>query len=53
METYAADVELSDGPLRQDRLRQHPDNQVSVVKRVVIKGPVVVALHLDTHETDV
>lgn len=50
--TYAADAELSYGPLRKDRLRQHLDDQVSVVQRVVIKGPVVVTLHLDTGEEE-
>lgn len=45
--TYAADVELSYRPLRQNRLGQHLDDQVSVVQRILIEGPVVVTLHLD------
>lgn len=47
--TYTADVELSNGPFRQDGFRQHLDDQVPVVQGVVVKGPVVITLHLDTH----
>lgn len=43
---YTADVELSYGPFRQDRLWQHLDNQVPVVQGVLVKGPVVITLHL-------
>ena len=45
-DSYAADAELSYGPLWQNRLRQHLDDQVAVVQRILVKGPVVVTLHL-------
>ena len=48
---YAADLELADGPLGQNRLRQHLDDQVSVVQRVLVKRPVVITLHLKTEKT--
>lgn len=50
--TYVADVELSYGPLRKNRLWQHLDDQVSIVQRILIEGPVVVTLHLDTEEEE-
>lgn len=45
--TYAADVELSYGPLGQNRLWQHLDDQVSVVQRILIKWPIVITLYLE------
>lgn len=45
--THITDLELSDGPLRQHRLRLHLDYQIAVVQRLLIERPVMVALHLN------
>ena len=47
---YRGDLELSDGPLRQDGLRQHLDDQVTVVQRLPVCRPVLITLHLQ-HNT--
>lgn len=45
--THITDLELSDGPLRQHRLRLHLDYQIAVVQRLLIERPVMVTLHLN------
>lgn len=48
--THITDLELSNGPLRQHRLRLHLDYQIAVVQRLLVERPVMVTLHLNKRE---
>ena len=45
-DTYVSELELSDRPLGQDRLRHHLKSEVADRDRLVVERPVVVALDL-------
>lgn len=51
--THISQSELPDGPLWRLRLREHLHADLSVHHRFICEGPVVITLHLKTHDAHV